>query len=123
MSFDLSQSIKEEEVESPAVEADLQEPENEEVYEEVEDMEAGAEDFVGSYEDNYEVPNEQIEYQDDETTDEVLDFEITEPLDEFQFPDEDEETRKYSLKIKEQKYLRGNFKAEGTASPTAAATG
>lgn len=96
-SFDLSQSIKEEEEESPAVEADLQEPENEEVYEEVEDMEAGAEDFVESYEDNYEVPDEQIEYQDDETTDEVLDLEITEPLDEFQEEDVSQASKRQKL--------------------------
>ncbi|XP_018409504.1 PREDICTED: RNA-binding protein 33 [Nanorana parkeri] len=102
-SFDLSRSIKEEQEESPAVEGDLQDPENEEMYEEVEDLEAGADDFVESYEDNYEVPDEQIEYQDEVTTDGVLDLEITEPLDEFQ---EEEVSQAYKRqKVSKEQYV------------------
>ncbi|XP_040208648.1 RNA-binding protein 33-like isoform X2 [Rana temporaria] len=61
------------------------------------DMEAGAEDFVGSYEDNSKVPDEQIEYQDDDTIDYVSDLEITEPLDEFQEEDVSQASKRQKM--------------------------
>ncbi|KAG8573410.1 hypothetical protein GDO81_012394 [Engystomops pustulosus] len=79
-SFDLSKSVHEEGL---AEEAEFEEQEAEEIYEETEELEPGAEDLV--YEENYaQLADEQVEYEEEETTDEVLDLEITEPLDEFQ---------------------------------------
>ncbi|XP_056375556.1 RNA-binding protein 33 isoform X2 [Hyla sarda] len=91
-SFDLSKSINEENV---AEEAEFEE-ETEEIYEETEELETGTEDVGQAYEESYEVADEHVEYEEEETTDEVLDLEINEPLDEFQ----DEE---YSQSFKRQK--------------------
>ncbi|XP_069814983.1 RNA-binding protein 33 isoform X2 [Dendropsophus ebraccatus] len=92
-SFDLSKSVNEE---CAAEEAEFEE-ETEELYEETEELETGPEDLVEAYEENYaEGSEDQVEYEEEETTDEVLDIEINEPLDEFQ----DEE---YSQSFKRQK--------------------
>ncbi|KAM9308196.1 RNA-binding protein 33 [Gastrophryne carolinensis] len=109
-SFNLSRSINEqqpeEEEESVAEVAELQEAENEEVFEEVEDLETCAENLE-SFEDNYEVADEQLEYVDEETTDEVLDLEINEPLDEFQEEDGAQAYKRQKLQEEEQ-YAEGD---------------
>ncbi|KAM8967164.1 RNA-binding protein 33 [Pelodytes ibericus] len=81
-SFDLSKSLNE----SAAVEPEYEG--NEDLYDEAEDPENNAEDFVESFEaDDSEMAQEHVEYVEDETVDEVLELEINEPLDEFQEED------------------------------------
>ncbi|XP_053322357.1 RNA-binding protein 33 isoform X2 [Spea bombifrons] len=88
-SFDLSKSMNESVLEEP----EYEEGESEAYYEEIEEPEGFTEDLVESYEENdADLPEENAEYVDDETAEEVLELEINDPIDEFQ---EDEYLQSY----------------------------